>query len=160
MGAKAADIGRELLRQHGNGAIWEVDAGSAQTCFQIEIRSGALATRGGLRVNAKAEVLSALTGEPIPGLYAAGNSSNCATPWSYPGAGSTIGAGMTYAYLAAQEILAKTRQAVAVKPGEDELLFNSDARVSLIHERRTGDVSVRSISRNCVKGSFSKRRTP
>jgi 3-oxosteroid 1-dehydrogenase len=72
--------------------------------YALEIRSGALATRGGLRVNQHAEVLSALSGEPIPGLYAAGNSSNCATPWSYPGAGATIGAGMTYAYIAAQRM--------------------------------------------------------
>jgi 3-oxosteroid 1-dehydrogenase len=81
----------------------------------LEIRSGALATRGGLRVNGKAEVLSALTGEAIPGLYAAGNASSGATPLSYPGAGSTIGAGMTFGWIAAQQVVAKLGQPVAAR---------------------------------------------
>ena len=34
--SQAADIGRELLRQHGDGAIGEVDAGAAQAGFEIE----------------------------------------------------------------------------------------------------------------------------
>ena len=38
--AKAADIGGELLRQHGDGAIGEVDAGAAQTGFEIEGGAG------------------------------------------------------------------------------------------------------------------------
>ena len=38
-GAQAADVGRELLREHGNGAIGEVDAGAAQARFEIEIGS-------------------------------------------------------------------------------------------------------------------------
>ena len=41
VGAQAADVGRELLRQHGNGAIGEVDAGAAQAGFEIEGRAGA-----------------------------------------------------------------------------------------------------------------------
>ncbi len=36
VGAQAADVGRELLRQHGDGAIGEVDAGAAQAGFEIE----------------------------------------------------------------------------------------------------------------------------
>ena len=40
-GAQAADVRRELLRQHGNGAIGEVDAGSAQARFEVEIGAGA-----------------------------------------------------------------------------------------------------------------------
>ncbi len=39
-GAQAADVGRELLRQHGNGAVGEVDGGAAQPGFQIERRTG------------------------------------------------------------------------------------------------------------------------
>ena len=37
VGAQAADVGRKLLGQHGNGAIGKVDAGAAQACFEIEI---------------------------------------------------------------------------------------------------------------------------
>ena len=36
VGAQAADVGRKLLRQHGDGAIGEVDAGAAQAGFEIE----------------------------------------------------------------------------------------------------------------------------
>ena len=41
VGAQAADVGRELLRQHGNGAVGKVDAGAAQARFEIEIGAGA-----------------------------------------------------------------------------------------------------------------------
>ncbi len=39
--AQAADVRRKLLRQHGNGAIGEVDAGAAQAGFEVESRVGA-----------------------------------------------------------------------------------------------------------------------
>jgi 3-oxosteroid 1-dehydrogenase len=68
--------------------------------YAVEIRPGALATRGGLRVNTNGQVLSAgMPFDPIPGLYAAGNCSSAGPAGSYPGAGCTIGAAMTFAYL-------------------------------------------------------------
>jgi 3-oxosteroid 1-dehydrogenase len=73
--------------------------------YAVELFPGALATCGGLRVNAKAQVLSALPpGNPIPGLYAAGNCSSGLTAGAYPGAGATIGAGMTFGYIAAKRV--------------------------------------------------------
>ena len=36
VGAQAADVGRKLLRQHGDGTIGEVDAGAAEASFEIE----------------------------------------------------------------------------------------------------------------------------
>ena len=72
--------------------------------YAIPIYSGALATRGGLCVNASAQVLSARTGEPIPGLYAAGNCSDGGAAGTYAGAGATIGAGITFGYIAAKKI--------------------------------------------------------
>lgn len=73
--------------------------------YALEVRNGALATRGGLRVNANAQVLSALPpSEPIPGLYAAGNCSNGAVAGAYVGPGATIGASMTFAYIAALRV--------------------------------------------------------
>lgn len=73
--------------------------------YALEVTNGALATRGGLRVNANAQVLSALPpSEPIPGLYAAGNCSNGAVAGSYVGPGATIGAAMTFAYIAALRV--------------------------------------------------------
>lgn len=67
--------------------------------YAVELFPGALATCGGLRVNANAQVLS-VRGRPIPGLYAAGNCSSGIPIGSYPGAGSTIGAAMTFGYIA------------------------------------------------------------
>ena len=77
--------------------------------YAVEVVPGALATRGGLRVDGRGRVLSAAPPfVPIPGLYAAGNCSNAAPSGCYPGPGTTIGAAMTLAYAAAREIAAMT----------------------------------------------------
>ena len=68
--------------------------------YAVEIRPAALGTKGGLRINTRAEVLSAGTGKPIPGLYAAGNCASSATPGAYPGPGATLGAAITFGYIA------------------------------------------------------------
>jgi 3-oxosteroid 1-dehydrogenase len=68
--------------------------------YALRVHAGALATRGGLHVNRYGQVLSALPGRgPIPGLYAAGNSSSAGPAMSYPGPGATIGAAMTFGYI-------------------------------------------------------------
>ena len=72
--------------------------------YALKVTPGALATRGGLRVDADARVLSALAGEPIGGLYAAGNCSNGGPTGAYPGPGATIGAAMTFGYLAGRHV--------------------------------------------------------
>lgn len=73
--------------------------------FAVEVVPGALATKGGLRVNTRGEVLSAAAPfNPIPGLYAAGNVSSGAPTGCYPGPGTTIGAAMTFGYLAGRQI--------------------------------------------------------
>ena len=41
VGAQAADIGRELLGKHGNGAVGEVDAGPTEAGFEVEVGAGA-----------------------------------------------------------------------------------------------------------------------
>ena len=43
-------------------------------------------------------------GDPIPGLYAAGNDCLNVVSGGYAGAGGTLGPGMTYAYLAARHL--------------------------------------------------------
>jgi hypothetical protein len=40
LGPQAADVGREFERQHGDGAVGEIDAGAAQAGFLIERRIG------------------------------------------------------------------------------------------------------------------------
>ena len=73
--------------------------------YALEMRSGALATRGGLRVDATGRVLSALPPhEPIPGLYAAGNCSDGGVAGAYTGAGATIGHAMTFGYLIGKRV--------------------------------------------------------
>ncbi len=43
-------------------------------------------------------------GTPIPGLYAAGNTTASVMGRSYPGPGSTLGPATTFAYIAARHV--------------------------------------------------------
>lgn len=70
--------------------------------YAMVMHPGDLGTKGGLLTNEHAQVLRE-DGTTIPGLYAAGNSSACVMGNYYPGAGGTIGAGMTYGYIAAMD---------------------------------------------------------
>jgi 3-oxosteroid 1-dehydrogenase len=70
--------------------------------YAVEIYPGDLGTKGGLRTDTRACVLDQ-DGDPIPGLYAAGNCSAAVMGRSYPGAGATIGPAMTFGFLAAED---------------------------------------------------------
>ncbi len=67
--------------------------------YGLQIHPGAIGTKGGPRTDEHARVLH-VSGAPIPGLYAAGNVMAGVTGPGYPGAGSTIGAAMTFGYIA------------------------------------------------------------
>jgi 3-oxosteroid 1-dehydrogenase len=71
----------------------------------VKIVPGDLGTKGGVRTDERARVLRA-DGTPIPGLYAAGNTSAAVMGHSYAGAGATIGPAMTFGYLAALDLAA------------------------------------------------------
>jgi 3-oxosteroid 1-dehydrogenase len=73
--------------------------------YAIKIVPGDLGTKGGLRTDERARVLRA-DGTPIPGLYAAGNTSAAVMGHSYAGAGATIGPAMTFGYIAALDLAA------------------------------------------------------
>jgi succinate dehydrogenase/fumarate reductase flavoprotein subunit len=75
--------------------------------YAISIKSGALGTKGGPRVDPDARVLD-LEGEPIEGLYAAGNVMASPFGMTYGGAGGTLGPAMVYAYLAGRHAAART----------------------------------------------------
>lgn len=74
--------------------------------YALEVFPGSIGTKGGPKVDADAQVLG-VDGEPIRGLYAAGNVMAGVTGPGYPGAGSTIGTGMTFGYLAARHATQK-----------------------------------------------------
>lgn len=78
--------------------------------YGIVVYAGDLGTKGGLRTDAAARVLKE-SGEPIPGLYAIGNTSASVMGRTYPGAGGTIAPAMTFGYIVARD-LAATSEAV------------------------------------------------
>lgn len=65
-----------------------------------------LGTKGGLRTDPDARVLRA-NGDPIPGLYAVGNSSASFSGRFYPGPGVPLGTAMVFAYRAVQSMTAR-----------------------------------------------------
>jgi succinate dehydrogenase/fumarate reductase flavoprotein subunit len=71
----------------------------------IEVRAGAIGTKGGIRTDAQGRALDPF-GEVIPGLFAVGNNSAHPVAFGYAGAGSTLGPGMTMAYVAGSTAVA------------------------------------------------------
>ena len=78
--------------------------------YAVEVRPGALGTKGGPLTNANAQVLD-VDGEVIKGLYAAGNAMASAMGMAYGGAGGTLGPCMVFGFIAgkhsAEELLRK-----------------------------------------------------
>ncbi len=85
--------------------------------YAVPINLGDLGTKGGLKADARARVLDG-EGQPIPGLYAAGNNTGSPFGRVYPGAGGTIGPAMTFGFVAANDIAERARGASA--PGDTE----------------------------------------
>jgi predicted oxidoreductase len=78
--------------------------------YAAELKLGALGTKGGPVTDIRGRVLG-VYGEPIPGLCAAGNvAANVFGP-GYPGAGATLGSGLTFARLAGQALASEVRGA-------------------------------------------------
>lgn len=76
--------------------------------YAIQQWPASLGTNGGCRIDADGRVLGA-TGEPIPGLYAAGNTSAAVLGGAYPGGGTPIACGMTFGYLAGNHVARRER---------------------------------------------------
>ena len=76
--------------------------------YACRLYSGALGTKGGVRINSRSQVLNG-RGESIAGLYAAGNVSGGFLGMAYPGAGSTIGPAMVFGHIAGREAAAGDR---------------------------------------------------
>lgn len=71
----------------------------------VWMRAGDIGTFAGIRTDARARVLDA-DGQPIAGLYAAGNDMASVFGGHYPGGGSLIGPAMTFGYIAARDLAA------------------------------------------------------
>jgi glycine/D-amino acid oxidase-like deaminating enzyme len=67
--------------------------------YAVKVLSGTIGTKGGPVTDGDGRVLAA-DGQPVGGLYAAGNTAAFWTADGYPGAGATLGAAMTMGYLA------------------------------------------------------------
>ncbi len=67
--------------------------------YAVPVTVGAMGTKGGPRTDRDGRVLH-VSGEPIPGLYAAGNAMAGATGKAYGGAGGTIGPAMVFGFRA------------------------------------------------------------
>nr|WP_313313467.1 FAD-binding protein [Dietzia maris] len=78
----------------------------------VRLVLGDLGTKGGAVIDANGAAVDA-DGRPIPGLYAAGNSSASVSGEAYPGPGVPLGSGMTMAYRAVADMAG---QALPIAP--------------------------------------------
>lgn len=78
--------------------------------YAVKVLSGTIGTKGGPVTDDAGRVLAA-DGQPVGGLYAAGNTAAFWTLDGYPGAGATLGAAMTMGYLAGRHAADYSRAA-------------------------------------------------
>jgi 3-oxosteroid 1-dehydrogenase len=71
--------------------------------YGYRLQVSCLGTKGGPVINGHAQVLDH-DDQPIPGLSAAGNAATAVFGTAYPGGGATIGAGLTFGYLAGRDL--------------------------------------------------------
>ena len=86
--------------------------------YALPIHPGDIGTKGGALTDVNGQVVRD-NGEPIPGLYAVGNSAASVMGSKYPGAGATLGPAMTFGYLAAKHLAGKPATS-ASKTGSDK----------------------------------------
>lgn len=74
--------------------------------YAVQIHPGTLGTNGGPRLDPNGRVRRP-DGDPIPGLYAVGNTAANTFAWAYPSGGGTIGNGVVFGYLAGRHVAAQ-----------------------------------------------------
>jgi succinate dehydrogenase/fumarate reductase flavoprotein subunit len=87
-----------------NAALFPFD--STGPYFALILAPGTLDTKGGPAIDVEGRVLRASDGEPIPGLFAAGNCAGFPSGQAYWAGGATIGLAVTFGYLAALNVSA------------------------------------------------------
>ena len=101
------DFGRGASAYDGYWGDPDADTPAGQTLgpldtapfYAVPVAIGVMGTKGGPRTDADARVLH-VSGQPIPGLYAAGNAMAGVTGRAYGGAGGTIGPAMVFGFRA------------------------------------------------------------
>ena len=108
---RAAETGEDTLFGKGSTAYnrYLGDAGhrpnpclgpiASPPFYAVRVYPGDIGTAAGIHTDARARVLDQ-TGEPIPGLYAAGNDMQSIMAGAYPSAGITLGPALTFGYIA------------------------------------------------------------
>lgn len=102
-GASAYDRGNGDPRHGPNPTLGPL---TRAPFYAIRIHPGDIGSFTGLRTDARARVL-APDGAPVPGLWAAGNAASPMTGGTYAAAGLTIGAAMTFGYIAGRDAAGK-----------------------------------------------------
>ena len=82
--------------------------------YAVQLWPRDVGTCGGLVTDEFARVLDACS-NPIPGLYACGNATSSVCGPSYPGAGASIGASLTFGFIAADHA-ARQKAVVTEQP--------------------------------------------
>ena len=77
--------------------------------YAIKLVIGDLGTYAGIKTDEHARALDA-NGDPIPGLYAAGNDMASIMGGNYPGAGITLGPALTFGYIAGKHLAGDIRR--------------------------------------------------
>ena len=104
---------RPLQRRSLGAASEPRHASTRRPFYALPVHPGAVGTKGGPVVNEHAEVID-VRGDPIPGLYAAGNvMANPAGP-AYFGGGCSIGTGIVWGFLAGE----RRRRRGRLPPGD------------------------------------------
>ncbi|GAB2472162.1 FAD-dependent oxidoreductase [Xylanimonas ulmi] len=77
--------------------------------YAVPVHAGDVGTKGGLLTDGNARVLR-VDGEPIRGLYAAGNTAASVMGRSFPAPGATLGPAMTFGYVAGLHAAGRSSQ--------------------------------------------------
>ena len=99
--AAGLDFSYQGDAQHGpNPCIGPIERGPY---YAIKMVIGDLGTYAGIKTDEHARALDE-NGQPIAGLYAAGNDMASIMGGNYPGAGITLGPALTFGYIAGRHI--------------------------------------------------------
>ena len=106
--------GDPYLKGKPEATLGPLDAGPY---YAVEIHSGCLGTKGGPKVNRHGQAID-VDGDPIAGLYVAGNAMGSPFGMTYGGPGGTLGPAMVFGYIAARHATARREQSgAAEQPG-------------------------------------------